>query len=81
MVFVHVIETVFDHTQPARPVSELLVRPRLPIRENWRFRLVVNLIWFARNYLNFIFLVVFVSAFWFPGFLLPVLCTIYIHTA
>lgn len=80
MVFVSVIETVFDHTQPTRPWAELFANGFAPpIRENWRYRIVVNLVWFARNYLNFVVGSVLCVAYWFPGFLFTVLCTLCIH--
>jgi hypothetical protein len=81
MVFTVVVESLFDHSQPTRPWSQVfVVRPSLPIRENWKYRLLVNLVWFARNYLNFVLLLVFAVAWWFPGFLLTVGSTMFIHS-
>jgi hypothetical protein len=80
MVFTAVLETVFDHSQPTRPWSEVFARPSLPIRENWKYRMVVNLVWFARNYLNIVVTCVLAVSYWFPGFFFTILCTLYMHS-
>ena len=81
MVFITIIDRIFDHTQPARPWAELSEEGFAPpIRENWRFRIVVNLVWFARNYLNLCVALVLAVAYWFPGFLATVGITVFMHS-
>jgi hypothetical protein len=52
-------------SQPARPLSDFVHSPRLPIREVYLTRTLINAVWFARNYLNIMLLFsLFFSVFW-----------------
>ena len=54
--------------QDSRPLREFFVRPALPIRENYLYRLQLNILWFARNYLNIIIFFVTIASYWYPLF-------------
>ena len=58
-----------------------LRRPRLPIREMYLTRVVINLVYFARNYLNVVLLLISVSAFMYPLVLVVLLSAGGLHLA
>lgn len=76
-----IVSIVLDaaRTQPARPLSEFFVRPRLPIREVYMYRFLVNLVWFARNYLNAVLVVAVAASVVYPLFLLTLVTTLQVH--
>jgi len=51
----------------------------MPIRENYLYRFLVNILWFARNYLNLVLLWVVLLAFWFPLFIVCTGAALKIH--
>lgn len=65
----------------ARPMREVFQRPQIPIRESYMYRFLVNTVWFARNYLNFVMLCAFVGVLFCPMFLLPLMGALQVHLA
>lgn len=66
-------------SQPARPLSNFFHAPRLPIREVYLTRTLINAVWFARNYLNIMLLsVIIFSVFW-PLFLVVLVAAGCVH--
>lgn len=66
-------------SEKPRSLKEFLRRPRLPIREMYLTRVVINLVYFARNYLNFVLLFVAASAFVYPMVLLVLASAVALH--
>lgn len=66
-------------TRAARPLSEFFQRPQLPIREVYMYRFLVNMVWYARNYLNIVFIVTFVAACFYPWFFLTLFTTLQVQ--
>ena len=58
---------------PARPYASLFVRPRIPIRENYMHRLLVNVVWNARNYTSLVLVITMLCALVYPFFFLVVI--------
>lgn len=81
MVLATVLEIICDQAmkRPARPLHECIAMPGLPIRENYMNRLVINLTWFARNYINLMLVATLVVLYWYPGFLITMLLTVNLH--
>ncbi|RNF26897.1 uncharacterized protein Tco025E_00860 [Trypanosoma conorhini] len=59
--------------QPQRPLREFLLPPAVPIREVYTTHLLVNLLWFARNYYNLALLISFVVSICIPSYTLIVI--------
>ena len=53
-------------SQPARPLRDFMQSPRLPIREVYLTRTLINAVWFARNYLNIMLLFVLLFSYYWP---------------
>jgi hypothetical protein len=68
-------------TKKMRPLKQVFIFPTMPIRENYMYRFLVNLVWFARDYLVLILLTTFISSFFYPGFIISLMATIRVHTA
>lgn len=66
-------------SEQPRSLKDFVRWPRLPIREMYLTRVVINLVYFARNYLNFVLLFVAASAFIFPLVLLVLGAAIVLH--
>jgi hypothetical protein len=68
---------------PARPIGTFLpylhTLPCFPIRENYLYRFTVNLLYFARNYLNAVLVVGIISCFAYPLFALCVAASVLLH--
>ena len=75
------VTAVFDGalTQQPRPLAEFVLRPTMPIRENYLYRFLVNLLWFARNYLNAVLVAVLALVWWFPEFLACTVTALLVH--
>lgn len=58
--------------QPQRSQREFFCRPVLPTRQTYLTRLLVNFLWFSRNYFNLALLIFFIFVFFYPLFLLIV---------
>lgn len=78
LLLISAIIDVATSEQP-RTLKEFVRWPRLPIREMYLTRVVINLVYFARNYLNFVLLFVAASAFIFPMVLLVLGAAIVLH--
>ena len=72
MTNLSMVAAVIDvaRARPARPLKEFFQRPQMPIREMYLYRFLVNLTWYARNYMNIVLIYIFVSALFYPLFLL-----------
>lgn len=72
MARLRVVAAVIDGAKqrPSRPLSEFVVRPAWPIREMYLDRFLINLVWFARNYLNFILIWAASASIYYPLFVL-----------
>jgi hypothetical protein len=78
LLLISAIIDVATSEQP-RSLKEFVRWPRLPIREMYLARVVINLVYFARNYLNFVLLFVAASAFMFPMVLLVLGAAVVLH--
>ena len=72
MTNLSIVAAVIDvaRARPARPLREFFQRPQMPIREMYLYRFLVNLTWYARNYMNIVLIYIFLSALVYPLFLL-----------
>ncbi|ORC90316.1 uncharacterized protein TM35_000081140 [Trypanosoma theileri] len=65
--------------QQQRPSSEFFVRPSLPIRYMYMTRILVNLLWFSRNYFNWTLLISIVLVFFIPHSALILIISVSMH--
>ncbi|KEG15217.1 hypothetical protein DQ04_00141050 [Trypanosoma grayi] len=65
---IRVLSTIWDASweQPQRSPREFFIWPTFPIRYMYTTRLLVNLLWFSRNYLNLAFLISLLVVFFIP---------------
>lgn len=68
-------------SEQPRPLREFFRRPYLPIREMYLTRVVINLVYFARNYLNVILVCIAACAFVYPSMVLVLVSSGAIHVA
>ena len=81
MTRLRVLSCIIDSakTRPSRPLSEVFQRPKLPIREVYWYRFNINIVWFARNYLNLLFLWLLLGCIWLPYCLFPLVVALPLH--
>ncbi|KAH9578179.1 Prenylated rab acceptor PRA1 [Trypanosoma melophagium] len=65
--------------QPQRPASEFFLKPSLPIRYVYMTRILVNLLWFSRNYFNWTLLISIVLIFFIPHSALILIMSVSMH--
>jgi hypothetical protein len=77
----NIIGTVIETAavQESRPLRTFLKRPRLPIREVYMTRFLVNLVWFSRNYLNITLICGIACALMYPFLAVPLLLALWMH--
>ena len=66
-------------SQPARPLQDFFQAPRLPIREVYLTRTLINAVWFARNYLNIMLLFALLFSLFYPLLMLVLLAAGVVH--
>jgi hypothetical protein len=76
-----IVSIVIDaaRTRPQRPLKEFFQRPRVPIRSMYLYRLLVNMVWFARNYLNYVIVMVTIFSIWRPWFFICLVTSSLVH--
>jgi len=66
-------------TREPRPLQEFFKWPALPIREVYITRMLINAVWFARNYMNVFLMCVLFAAVWYPFLILLLVLAVLVH--